>query len=395
MPDFQVRWLDPAHGLLQRRMSAPTAAEVAARLGVPADRILAVDAVAGTPAAGRPGGFPLRAFSQELAVLLDAGIPMLEALQALQEKDTSSRAGAVLDAVVAALREGHSMSRAMADRPDAFDAVLVALVAANERTGRLANALHEHAAWLGWVEQLRNKVKNALVYPALLLAVGAAVVAFLLVFVLPRFSGVFDGFDRELPWATRQLIALSHQLVEHPGWAAGALATAALGIAATARSPALRARLAARAWRAPWFGPTLRGIALARVYRTLGILLGAGLPALQVLDVARGSVAAPMMAAMDGVRTRLQQGQRLSDAFDAEGLATPVALRMLRVGERSGQLAGMFGHAAAFHDGEVQAFAEFVTRVINPLLMLVMGVLIGGIVVLMYLPIFQLVELVQ
>jgi len=409
MPQFQAQWLEPASAaaparLRQGRVQADHAQAVAAALGVAPMQLLSVRPVG----LGGLGGLAwpawlrwpqprlaLRLFSQELAVLLEAGIPLLEALQTLREKDGSSAADSPLDMVIAALREGQPVSAALARAPRDFDPLFVALVAASERSGQLATTLRDHAAYLGWVQALAGQLRAALVYPLLLLGAGGAVILFLLLFVLPRFAGVFDGLGRDLPMASRWLIDLGVLAAAHPGAAIGlALAGPALALVAS-RWPALRRALQAALWRSPGLGPRLRLVALARLYRALSLTLSAGVPATGALQLVAGVLPVPLQPALQQVLLQVRSGQRLSASLQAQGLATPVAWRMLRVGESSGEVPAMLQRAASFHDEQIARLSELVTRLVNPLLMLVMGVVIGGIVVLMYLPIFTLMEQVQ
>lgn len=399
MPEFLARVHEPPHGVRQHRVSAPDAGGVAAALGVPAMRLLSVHAVAGpAPAAAwRGGGAALspRLFCQELAVLLDAGIPLLEALATLREKERAGPAAAVLQQLEEALRAGRALSDALRAQPRHFGPLLVAAVAASERSGQLAQALREHARYLAWAEGLRSKLVGAAIYPALLLGVGTLVTLFLLLYVLPRFAGVLAGLDGELPWASQALIGLGVWLAAHPLVVALVLGLVGVGGVLAWRLPAPRAAVAALAWHLPGLGARLHTLALARCYRTLGMLLAAGVPPVPALDLLRG-VAGPRLAApLEALRAGVASGQRLSDMLEQHGLATPVARRMVRVGERSGALAAMLEQAAAFHDEELARLSDFVTRAVNPVLMLLMGLVIGGIVVLMYLPIFTLVESVQ
>jgi len=307
--------------------------------------------------------FPLQLFSQELAVLLDAGIALLEALNTLREKEGQASVRQALDAVVEQVEQGQPLSLALRQQPQAFDELICAIVAANERTGQLSTALAQHAKYLAWVESLRSRLIAACVYPLMLLAVGSAVILFLLLFVLPRFAGILDG-----------------------------LALLAVGLW---RQGALRERLQASLWTLPGLGPRLRVLALARLYRSLSMLLASGVPVLASLRIVEDVVALPWRPAVAAAAAQIERGERLSEALEAQDLATPVARRMVRVGERSGEVAAMLERAAAFHDEEAVRLTELLTRAINPALMLVMGVLIGGIIVLMYMPIFQLVEQVQ
>lgn len=395
MPEFDVLVHDSVCGPQWHHVVAADLAALAGVLGVDPAQVLGARPVAAKVAVLQARGFPLRLFSQELAVLMDAGIALLEALQTLHEKEQQAGVSRMLQALVAALRDGLPLSQAMAQHPAVFDSALRAVVTANERTGQLASALRQHAAWLGWLAQLRARLTASLAYPALLCVVGGLVIGFLLVFVLPRFAGVLDGLGQQLPWGTRQLIRLSVAVLAHPVASLAMAATLATGAGLLLRWHRARGWAVGLLWHLPWCGVQLRGIALARLYRTLGMLLASGVPVLQAIDIAQGVVAEPLRRAVRRARAHVHQGRSLSAAFEAEGLATAVARRMLRVGERSGSVAAMLDRAAAFHDEELERLSDFVTRILNPALMLVMGVVIGGIIVLMYLPIFQLVEQVQ
>ena len=399
MPQYLIQVFDPAEGRAQtRRIEAPDRQALAGLLGVAPQHLLAVRELGEAAGPGRArarGGFPLQLFSQELAVLLDAGIALLEALSTLREKEASAGVRAALDGVIESLRQGHPLSSALRRQPQAFDELVCAIVAANERTGQLSQALAQHARYLAWVESLRARLLAACVYPAMLLLVGSAVILFLLLYVLPRFAGILEATSAELPWASRALILFGQTAGAHPlALLAGLAAAVGTGLALW-RLGGLQRRLQAAVWRLPGLGPRLRVLALARLYRSLAMLLGAGVPVLPALRIVQPLVALPWRGAVGAAAEQVAEGGRFSDALEAQGLATPVARRMVRVGERSGELPAMLERAAAFHDEELVRLTELLTRAINPALMLIMGLLIGGIIVLMYLPIFQLVEQVQ
>jgi general secretion pathway protein F len=397
MPSYQAR-VYRSEGVRTQRVEAPDRQSIAAALGVAPQHVLEVQEIGAAARSGARAGarrFPLRLFSQELAVLLDAGIALLEALQTLREKEASEPVRVALDAVLAQVEQGQPLSVAMRAQPQAFDELICAIVAANERSGQLSTALAQHANYLAWVENLRARLIAACIYPLMLLAVGGAVILFLLLFVLPRFAGILDGLGNELPWGSRILITFGQTAGAHPWTVLGAVALLFAAGAALWRQQPLRLRLQASMWTLPGLGPRLRVLALARLYRSLAMLLASGVPALASLRIVHDIVAAPWRPAVTAAAARIERGERLSEALEAEELATPVARRMVRVGERSGELAAMLERAAAFHDEEALRLTELLTRAINPALMLVMGVLIGGIIVLMYLPIFQLVEQVQ
>ncbi len=404
MPSFEVRVFRPGEGqgVKTQRIEAPDRQSLAALLGVQPQHVLAVKelsvAANVTPQRitwRRNPRFPLQLFSQELAVLLDSGIALLEALNTLLEKEPDAAVQAALEDVVAHVEQGQPLSVAMQAQPQAFDELVCAIVAANERTGQLSVALAQHAKYLAWVDGLRQRLVAACVYPVMLLGVGSAVILFLLLFVLPRFAGILDGLHSDLPWGSRVLIQFGSTAGQHPALVLGGMAAVIAGLVLFLRQPALRLRLQSMAWTLPGLGPRLRVLALARLYRSLSMLLAAGVPVLPALRIVRGVVAAPWREAVGRAAAQIERGERLSDAFETQDLATPVARRMVRVGERSGEVPAMLERAAAFHDEEAVRLTELLTRLINPALMLVMGVLIGGIIVLMYLPIFQLVEQVQ
>lgn len=397
VPQFQTRVLRGG-SVSSERVEAPDRAGVAAALGVPPQHVLAVRELTAVEA-GRPwrrrAKFPLQLFSQELAVLLDAGIALLEALNTLREKESQPGVRAALDAVITQIEQGQPLSAALSQQPQAFDELVCAIVAANEKTGQLSVALAQHARYLAWVDALRSRLVAALVYPLMLLGVGSAVILFLLLYVLPRFAGILEQTSASLPWASRVLIEFGQTAGAQPALVLGGLALGASAVYALLRRPALRLRMQAALWTLPGLGPRLRVLALARLYRSLAMLLAAGVPALAALRIVVDVVAAPWRGAVLAAAAQVERGERLSAAFDAQDLATPVARRMLRVGERSGEVPAMLERAAAFHDEEAARLADLLSRLVNPALMLIMGMLIGGIIVLMYLPIFQLVEQVQ
>ncbi len=398
MSSFQVQVLRGG-AVRSERIEAVDRAAIATALGVSPQHVLAVDEVSASshPALSfkRRASFPLQLFSQELSVLLDAGIALLEALSTLREKEANPAVRGALDAVIAQIEQGQPLSAALRQQPETFDELVCAIVAANERTGQLSTALAQHARYLAWVDALRSRLVAAMVYPLMLLGVGSAVILFLLLYVLPRFAGILDGLGNSLPWGSRVLIGFGQTAGAHPWAVLGGIALMVVVVLAVLQQPAVRQRAQAALWTLPGLGPRLRVLALARLYRSLAMLLASGVPVLSSLRIVVDVVAAPWRPAVRAAAAQIERGERLSTAFDDQNLATPVARRMLRVGERSGEVAAMLERAAAFHNEEAARLTELLTRAINPALMLVMGVLIGGIIVLMYLPIFQLVEQVQ
>lgn len=392
MPEFRAQWFEPAQGVRRAFVQADDPGSVAAVLGVPPAAVLRVDALPEPAPRTGAGRLDARLFCQELALLLQSGIPLLEALQTLLERNAEASA---LSHVITALREGLPLSQAMARAPGDFDGLLRSIVEASERSGQLPRSLRQHAAYLAWAEGLRARLLAAAIYPTMLLAVGLGVVGFLLLYVLPRFASVFDAMGDSVPAASRGLIAFGAWAGAHPTAVLGMAMLLPLAAVAAWRAPGVRAMLQQRIWAAPVIGDRWRVVALARLYRALAVLLAAGVPVPAALRQLQGVVPVPLRPALASGIAQVEAGVRLSAAMLDHGLATPVALRMVRVGEESGELPTMLERAASFHDEEIERLGEFIARAVNPALMLLMGILIGGVVVLMYLPIFTLMEQVQ
>lgn len=328
-------------------------------------------------------------------MLLDAGIPLYESLMTLREKEESTAVAEVLATLTQALSQGKTLAQAMRLQPEAFSALLIASIEASSRTGQTSQALRQHAAYLAWLGGLRDKLVSAAIYPAILIGASFLVITFLTVFVVPRFADIYEGMGGELPWLSGLLLRAGKAVGAHPWLVLAALVgLVAAGVAAW-RAPAVRAAVSARLWQMPVVGPRLRLIELATLYRTLGLLLQAGVAVVPALEASLDLVGPSLRGLMRQATRRVKEGTRLSDALHQNQLTTPVSLRMMRVGEQTGELGPMLERAATFYDEELARFTDWVGKVVSPVLMLVMGVLIGGIVVLMYLPIFQVAEQIQ
>jgi general secretion pathway protein F len=338
----------------------------------------------------RQRAFPATLFSIELLSLLQAGLNLVEALQTLAEKDDGAERAQVLSAILAAIHRGEPFSQAVAALPQHFSALYVATLKAAERTGNVAEALGRYIAYQEELERVRKKVVAASIYPAILMAVGGLVLAFLMFYVVPRFARVYDDMAGTLPVFSRLLLVFGNFVAENRVLIlVSALSLVLLAVWMFSRR-ATRSWLNALLWRIPALGSRMKVYQLARLYRTTAMLLRAGIPAVRALDMAHGLIAAHLRPQLARARRLIEQGHAMSAAFGAVGLATPVAARMMAVGERSGDMGRMLGEIARFHDDEVARAVEWFTRAFEPLLMAVLGVAIGGVVVLMYMPIFEL-----
>ena len=394
---FRLTVYSEGEGVQLVRMEAQSAAAAADHFAAQGRSVISVRPEGGWLAFGwrRRSAFPLLLISQELLALLRAGVSLVEAFETLLEKEQSGDTRSVLERIVQELRAGKSLSAALEEDPQAFPSLYVATVRASERTGDLVDALGRYVAYRSQIEAAKKKVVAALVYPVLLCAVGALVTLFLLVYVVPRFSKIFEDRASDIPLLTKALLGWGSFLNNHPWILAAAMLCAAALAAAVATQPAFR-RVLLRVLRAvPKIGERLRLYQLARLYRTLGMLLKSGTPIAPALGMVRGLVDDSMLPSFDRAATRIREGAPISAAMHEAGLTTPVAVRILRVGEQTGNMAAMMERLAELFDEDNARTVEMFSRVFEPVLMALIGLVIGAIVVLMYLPIFDLAANVQ
>jgi len=338
----------------------------------------------------RAEAFNLVLFSQELTTLLNAGLPLIDALESLAEKESAPQARKTLGELVRLLYEGKSFSQALAQLSAVFPPLYVALVQSSEKTGAVGEALGRYVGYRQRMDEVRQKIISASVYPLLLLVVGSGVVLFLMGYVVPRFSLVFEGLGNDLPWLSRILMNGGLFLHAHQG---EFLAAALAGIGALAvlqRRPAFRRGVDRLIERLPAVHQRIVMYELARFYRSLGILLQGGIPLVTAMGMVRGLLTPASRQRLDQACERVREGQSLSIALERNQLVTPVSLRLLRAGEQSGNLGLMMERSADFYDEEVSRWLEWFVRLFEPLLMTFIGLLIGVIVILMYIPIFEL-----
>jgi general secretion pathway protein F len=371
-------------------LAVDAANEVAARRQVEGSDLRPLSVTATRTVWPTRSAFPLTLFSQELLALLEAGLTLTEAIEALCDKESRPEARTVIERLLNALREGKRFSLALEQQPEHFPVLYVGLMRAAERTSALPESLARYLEYRGRLDAVRSRVVSAMIYPAILAVVGLCVTAFLLGYVVPRFAGVYQGTGRELPWLSQQLIAWGGFAAQH----GQLLAIAALALTAAAI-------VGGRAWwqgggpqrlarRLPGVATTVITFELARLYLSLGTLLEGGLPILQALRLAEGLLSPETLLRYRAASAAIGRGENLSQAFATNDLATPVALRLLRVGEQGGRLGEMLGRAARFHDGEIARRIDIFARSFEPLLMAAIGLVVGTIVVLLYLPIFDL-----
>lgn len=372
-------------------------AEAVRRVGSRGLRVLAIESVAGDTATdgGSSTRFPLVLFSQELLALLDAGLNLSEALSTLHAKERQPAVRAVLGKLLRALREGRNFSDVLATAPEHFPEVYIATARASERTGDLPQALARYITYQLQFDTIRKKLISAAIYPVMLLVVGGFVTLFLLGYVVPRFSTVYESSGREIPLLTTVLLSFGKLIYQNWQIALlGLLSLCAMLVWWISR-PEGRAFLLNQFLRLPWLASKADEFRLARFYRAVSLLLAAGISLPRAMGMVTGLLSSSQQSRLAQSRLTVEQGQSLSAALMAAGLASPVAESLIKVGERSGQMAEMLERTARFQDEDFARWVDWASRLLEPILMTVIGLVIGTVVVLMYMPIFDLAGSLQ
>lgn len=390
---FRVKSLQPDLAMASTTVEAVDEADARRQVAALGHSVVSVARAAAGGARGQ-AAFPVLLFSQELLALLNSGVGIVEAVETLTEKESRPGVREVLQRILQSLREGQTLSAALSAQPQAFPPLYVASVRASERTSNLAEALQRYIVYATQLETLRGKLVNAAIYPAMLIGVSLLVIAFLMGYVVPRFAHIYEDMGDQLPWMSRLMLQWGQGVEQHGPLLLAGLVVLVVGLVAGG-GRWLGQRLLQQLWRVPAVGERMRVFQLARLYRTLGMLLRGGIAIVPALDMVGSLLSTALQERLAAATAAIREGRPLSQAFEQHGLTTAVALRMLRVGERTGNMGEMLERSAAFHDEELARWADWATRLIGPALMLVMGLVIGAIVVLMYLPIFQLAESIQ
>ncbi len=356
---------------------------------------ISAKAASATITSRRNKKFPLQLFSQEMLALLDAGLNLVEAIETLTDKEQGSEIKTVLDNLLQALYQGQTFSAALEQQPSVFPVLYIATVRASEKTGDLQEALSRYVSYEQQLGLVKKKIVSSSIYPILLMGVGSLVIIFLLGFVVPKFSRIYEGSNGNLPFLSQVLLAWGLFLESHGKELLIAVCVFIGGLVFGLSQASVRKWMIQFIWRIPALGKRLRIFQLARFYRTLGMLLKGGTSIIVALESVSGLLDVSLQNKMKQASIAIQQGQPISQAMDYAGLTTPIALRMLRVGERGGKIGDMMERIAAFYDEELARWIDWFTKLFEPILMLVIGLVIGVVVLLLYMPIFELAGNIQ
>ena len=333
----------------------------------------------------------LAIFTQQLASLLSAGLPLVQCLEALQDQTEDPVFRIIIRDVRTEISQGSSFSNAVKMFPKAFNSLFISMVEAGEASGALAEILSKVAAYFESSVKLSKKVKSAMTYPIAVIGLAVALVNVLLIFVIPVFAAMFDDFGAKLPAPTQMLIDLSDFLKANFFYLLGGAYVAFWLIKKFIATPRGRKIKDEALVKAPIFGGLIHKIALSRFCRTYATLIRSGVPILRTLEiVAAASNKTQVEDACAEIAKHVSQGGQVSEVLAANSFFPPMMKHMVKAGESTGNVDGMMNKVADFYDTESEATVASLTSLIEPMLIVFLGVVVGGIVMAMFLPIFQL-----
>jgi len=331
-------------------------------------------------------------FSRQLATMLSAGIPLVQSFEIVGTGHENAAMQKLIMAIKGDVEGGSSLTEALAKHPLYFDDLFINLVEAGEQAGALETLLDKIATYKEKTEALKKKIKKALTYPAAVLVVAFVVTAILLIFVIPAFEDLFKGFGADLPTFTRMIIDLS-VFVREKGWYLAIMMGAGVGtfLYFKKRSRAMRHWLDRLSLKMPIIGGILQKAAIARYARTLSTMFAAGVPLVEALESVAGATGNIVYEiGVLEMRDEVATGQRLQQAMENTDLFPNMVIQMIAVGEESGSLDDMSSKVADFYEEDVDNAVDNLSSLLEPMIMAILGVLVGGLVVAMYLPIFKM-----
>jgi type IV pilus assembly protein PilC len=342
-------------------------------------------------------GSPVKAkelvvFTRQFATMIDAGLPLVQCLEILASTSDNPRFKDILQNVKAQVESGASFSEALAKHPKVFSPLFVNLVAAGEAGGILDTILNRLAVHIEKMVKLRRRIKSAMTYPIAVLVVAILIIVLMLWKVIPTFERMFADFGGgSLPWPTAVLIDLSHGFINNAHWFILVTIGLVVGGVASVRWDKSRYYIDKALLHLPLVGPVLRKIVVARFTRTLGTLISSGVPILDAMDIVGRT--AGNMAVQEGItytKDRLAEGQNMAQPLGETGVFPTMVSQMIGVGEQTGALDAMLSKIADFYEDEVDVAVEGLTSLLEPAIMAFLGAVVGGVIIAMYLPVFEM-----
>ena len=401
MAEFICRLGTPAGDIVTRIVEASAVHEARARLEREGFKVFNITPpkTEGVSSLTKLGGTGGRAkvkandfllFNQQLAALLRAGIPILQAISMLRRRATSVRLRAVLEEVEEAIRGGAALSQAFAAQGSIFPRIYTASILAGERSGALDEVLSRYVNYMRRSVGLRRKIRGALAYPLFLLAASLGMVIFLTIYVVPRMSELFSGFGGNLPLVTRVVLGISHWLTGNIFWLAPLLIVLAIAIGLWSRT--LSGRLTLDRWKLkiPLAGKLLIQLSVAQSARSLATLLAGGITLVESWEIAADSITnLELRRRSSAILPLIREGRSFTESLETAGWMPALAIDMIGIGERSGSLREMLDEVATFYDAESEVKLEQLTTTLEPAILVVMGGIVVVILLAIYLPIIE------
>ncbi len=335
-------------------------------------------------------------FTRQFATMIDAGLPLVQCLEILASQQDNKAFKKVLTDIRGSVEGGTTFAAALRRHPKVFSDLYVNMVEAGEAGGILDTILNRLAAYIEKAIQLKKKVKSAMIYPTTIVSVAVAVVVFLLIFVIPTFKSMFEGFGAALPMPTQIVLGISNLVRSYFIFMGLGAAALAVGLRLYYKTASGRKTIDTILLKLPVFGILIRKVAVAKFTRTLGTLIASGVAILDGLDItARTAGNKVVEEAVQRTRVSISEGRTIAEPLKASGVFPPMVVQMIAVGEQTGALDSMLAKIADFYDEEVDVAVTNLTSLLEPMLMIFLGLVIGGVVIAMYLPIFKLVSVVR
>jgi type IV pilus assembly protein PilC len=399
MPYFNYTIRDANGQTRSGKVEAPNAEELRKRLQAEGLQVLEVTEDRKAPRVpaggyGRVKLSDLAIFARQFSTMLDAGVSLIRCLDVLQAQTNNARLRKILMDLSARVESGESLSRSMARHPKAFSQLIIGLIRAGEVGGVLEESLQRIAGFLEKDVELRRKIRSALTYPVIVLLAAVGIVIFLVSWLVPQFASLFKELGiKELPAPTQFLVDLSALFTQR--WYVVIIAVVAILIAyklfvstRVGRRVADRVKL-----RVPVFGPLHHKIVMARFSRTMGTLLASGVPILQAMETVAGVVGNSVVSdAVIESRARIREGEKIADPLQRSKMFPPMVVHMVSVGEESGSLDHMLNKIADFYENEVEMTIASLTAAIEPVMIVLLGIIVGFIVISMFLPMIEVIS---
>ena len=401
MAEFICRLGTPAGEIVTRTVEAAAANEARSRLEREGFKVFTVTPpkTEGATALTRLGGAGGRArikandfllFNQQLAALLRAGIPILQAISMLRRRAASARLRVVLAEIEDAIRGGAALSQAFAAQGEIFPRIYTASILAGERSGALDDVLTRYVTYMRRTVALRRRIRGALAYPLFLLLASFGMVLFLTIYVVPRMSELFSGFGTNLPTPTRIVLGLSSWLTGNVFWFAPLVVVTAIALYVWSRTPQGRLTIASSTLKIPLAGRLMVQLAVAQGARSLATLLAGGITLVESWEIAADSITnLELRRRSAAILPLVREGRSFTESLETADWMPDLAIDMIGIGERSGSLREMLDEVATFYDAEAEVLLEQLTTVLEPAILVVMGGIVVTILLAIYLPIIQ------